>query len=229
MNGDYVECTTQAQLNALAPGDIAILHNGRFEARGSAHVEAWDSAHVEAWGSAHVEARGSVHVEARDSAHVEARDSVHVEATAYVSVTRHGSGADVRGGVLIQVPDLLDLAAWLDYYGVEHGDGSAVVYKAVDEDFRSSHGGKYQPGASPEAPDWRPDHDCGGGLHFSATPRMAQRYYTAATRYLACRVPRSETVVVGSSTSADKIKSRACWVLYEVTLDGERIAESVSA
>ena len=44
--------------------------------------------------------------------------------------------------------------------------------------------GKYAPGETPEAPDWRDDTSCGGGLHFSPTPRQASDYLWGATRWV---------------------------------------------
>jgi hypothetical protein len=199
-------------------------------ARGSSHVEAWGSSHVEAWGSSHVEAWESSHVVARESSHVVAWGSSHVEASDYVSVHKHGTQPKVKGGVLIEVPRCDTAEKWCAYYGVKVSRGIATLYKAVRDDYRSSRGMSYAPGTKPEAPDWDPVPECGGGLHFSFHPTAAQSFDPEASRFLACPVRLDEIVVHADGMYPNKVKAprvvgRGC---VEVDRTGKPIATVAS-
>ncbi|HET7408217.1 MAG TPA: hypothetical protein VFJ21_13920 [Mycobacteriales bacterium] len=146
-----------------------------------------------------------------------------VRASKFVAVHRNGDTAKVNGGVLIQIPPLDTPADWLDYYGVEHDD-TAVLFKAVDGDYRSRHGATYTPGSMVECDDWDSVPACVGGLHLCARPFMAARYQENAKRFLACRVKVSDVVVIDNdSGTADKVKVPRLEVLFEVDEDGERV------
>ena len=127
----------------------------------------------------------------------------------YTAVFLHSQNVSMDGqGNVIDLTDvdLNDPASWCEFHGVEVVDGIAVVYKAVDQGFRSHHGADYTPGSTPEAADWNTDRHCGNGLHFGATP--SQALATAATdipqpRFLRCGVRLDEMVCLG-----DKIKAR---------------------
>src|SRR5208282_5770927 len=244
---DYVEVTTQKQLDAaIERGDFPICTGkGHFVVRGSAHVvaresahvEAWESAHVEAWGSAHVEAWESAHVEARESAqveawgsaHVEARESAQVQASKYVGIHRFGKGPKVKGGVLIQVPEIKTMEDFCDWYGVEVKRGRAMLYKCVTDDFASGHGMIYQPDSTVACEDWNKRPSCGHGLHFSPRPTMARTYHLQGTRFVACKVKLADAVVITDFGQPDKIKVPSCEVLYECTELGERVEQKAAA
>jgi hypothetical protein len=232
MTGKVVDCTTQEQFRAaLAAGHTARVSAGLWEASASAHVEAWGSAHVVAWESAHVEAWVSAHVVARESAHVEARESAHVEAwgsahvvaSRYVTITKHGATAITEGGVLVVVPPITTAEDWCDYYGAKVTDGIATLYKVVRADYRSQHGFLYQPGTSPEAPDWDGGvAECGGGLHFCAHPIAALDFDGEATKFLACPVALADIVVHHPAGYPHKIKARRiCGPIVEVDRYGK--------
>ena len=96
MSGEFVECSTQAQLDqAVADGHYPIVRSGWFRASDSASVEAYGSASVQAYGSASVQASGSASVRAYDSASVQASGSASVRASGSASVRASGS-ASVR-------------------------------------------------------------------------------------------------------------------------------------
>ncbi len=210
----YVEIATQQDLEALLkkdPAAIAIVRNGRFVARESAHVVARESAHVEAWGSAHVVAWGSA----------------HVVASQYVAVQQHSDAAVVLGGVVIRVRRPTSPVEWVAFYGAQASDGTAVLYKAVRDDYRSQHGVLYEPGKTAEAPDWDGGkQECGGGLHFSPHPAMALEFDSEATRFVACpvaledmRPPREHDEYPA------KIKARrVCGPIVEVDRYGKPLA-----
>jgi hypothetical protein len=252
MSVEYVECRTQVELDAALakPDTIPICRGDGYFAvsSDSATVRASDSATVEAYGSATVRAYGSATVRAYDSATVEASDSATVrasgsatvrasgsatvEASRFVAVTRHGETAKVNGGVLIQIPPTDTPEAWADFYGLKVSRGTVVLFKAVDDEFRSGHGTTYTPGSKPSAPDWQ-DHDgCGNGLHFCPRPFMAHLYHTNATRFVACRVKLADLVVIGSYPGAlpsDKVKAPSCTVLHECDEDGVKLEQTAKA
>jgi hypothetical protein len=199
------------------------VRSGYFRAYGSASVRAYGSASVRAYGSASVGAYDSASVEAYDSASVGAYDSASVRAGKFVAVQRHGTTPKVRGGVLIQVPDLdqCDAATWLDYHGVDHDGTSVTLFKAVTADLTARDGFGYPLGETVTAPDWDGgERRCGGGLHFGPTPRHAEsNAATDVTRYLAVRVAVADLVPLG----AGKCKAPSCEVLHEVDRDGEAL------
>ena len=224
---------------------LCVTSNGAnsatVEAWGSATVEAWgsatvrasDSATVGAWGSATVEASDSATVGAWDSATVEAWgsatvrawDSATVRATPWVAVHLHGARATVTGGHIIDVSalDLTDAPTWCAYHGVPVVDGVATLYKAIGDTWTTDRGTDYSPGSAPEAADWRDDHQCGGGLHFSPTPTQARDYHPSATRYVAVGVRLDELSPILGGTPKAKAR-RVVVACREVTIDGTEVA-----
>jgi hypothetical protein len=223
------ECRTQAELEAaIAAGDVPVLlGDGWFTAKageyvvaresshvvawGSSHVVARESSHVVAWGSSHVVARESSHVVAWGSSHVEARESSHVEASPCVAVHKHGPNPKIKGGVVIEVPKLDTPEKWCDFWGIKVSRGIATLYKAVNDDWLSGYKTSYAPRTKPEAPDWEPDGQCGGGLHFCAHPVVAADYQSGATKYLACPVRLDEVSVIDSQkVKAKRVVGKGC-------------------
>ena len=210
--------------------------SSRVEARGSSHVEArdtshvvaWDSSHIEAWGSSRVEARDtsrveareSSHVEAWESSHVEARESSRVEASRWASVLPGNTKYDkptITGGVLLERPVLDTAELWCEYHGVEIlEDGTAVLFKAVDDQFVSSRDFAYLPGTTPAAADWDGGRaECGAGLHFAPSAGVALSFKPDAARFVACPVLVSEIVVHPDGAYPNKVKAPRvavpCW------------------
>ena len=238
-----ITVNTQVELDAV-PNDFAgivivtggsLVHPIHVVAKGSAHVVARGSAHVVARGSAHVVARESVHVVAWGSAHVEAWESVHVVArgSAHVVASKWSTVrkmlshcGTIMGGIVVEEPAITTADDWCAYYGVTVKDGIAVVYKAVRDDYRSSHDFLYPVGAAVECNDWDGGEcECGGGLHFSPSPAMAFQFDDLATRFLACPVALSD---MRSPTATDcypqKIKARrVCGPIIEVDINGDAI------
>ena len=246
----HLTVTTQAELDAALQRDdlhkitidsahgvwLHVSNNGI----NSATVRAWDSATVEAWGSATVEASGSATVEASGSATVEASGSATVRASgsatveasgsatvragSHVAVHLHSGRATVSGGALIDhtALDLTDPQTWCDYHGVPVVDGIATLYKAVGDDWSTDRGTDYSPGSLPEAPDWRDDHECGGGLHFSPHPRQSRSYHPEATRYLAVGVALADLRPIAGGTPKAKAP-RVVVACREVDIDGDEV------
>ena len=191
----------------------------------SATVEASGSATVEASGSTTVEAWDSATVEAWDSATVRASGSATVEAGSHVAVHLHSGRAHIAGGVLIDhtALDLTDPQTWCDYHGVTVADGIATLYKAVGDGWSTGRGTDYSPGSLPEAPDWRDDHECGGGLHFSPHPRQSRSYYPEATRFLAVGVALADLRPIAGGTPKAKAP-RVVAPCREVDVDGREVS-----
>jgi hypothetical protein len=229
--GRIVVASGSASVRASGSASVEASGSASVRASGSASVEAYDSASVEAYGSASVEAYGSASVRAYGSASVRAYDSASVEATPAVPVQQYpGYHGTTTGGVPIVIPDLNEAsgAEWAAFYGLKPGNRgwTVIVYKAVNADLVSNHGMKYPLGETVTAPDWKPTRDCGNGLHFSATPRLARSYHghDSAGRFLACEVAVESMIALG-----DKIKAPACVVLHEVDIAGKRIDAATTA
>ena len=216
-----VEVTTQEQLDqATEAGHVAIVRSGQ--------VRASDSSQVTACGSSQVRAYGSSQVTAYGSSQVRAYDSSQVTATRAVAVTVHGDLAMVTGGVRIDAPTLDSVEAWLDNYGIEPVDGIVTLFKAVRSGFRSSHGFAYVPGSVPVAPDWDGGvSECGGGLHFSPFPWMAQAFDLEASVFVGCPVAVSDIRTPGPGDSyPEKVKARGCCgPVFLVDIDGNPIVK----
>ena len=219
--------TTQAELDsALADPavDLVIIDSPhgvwlRVTSNGA------NSATVTAYGSSTVRASGSATVTAWGSATVRAYGSATVRATPWVAIHLHSACATVTGGHIIDVAalDLTDPATWCAYHGVPITDGVATLCKAVNDTWTTDRGVDYSPGSLPEAADWRDNHECGGGLHFSPTPAQARDYYREATRYVAVGVRLDELSPILGSTPKAKAR-RVVVACREVTIDGTEVA-----
>ena len=213
-----------ATVRASGSATVEASGSATIEASGSATIEAWGSATVEAWGSATVRASGSATVRASGSATIEAWGSATIEATPWVAVHLHSARATVSGGHIIDVAalDLTDPETWCTYHGVTVVDGVATVHKAVGDNWSTDRGTDYSPGSTPDALDWRDNHECGGGLHFSPRPVQSRTYYPTATKYLACGVALTDLRPILGDTPKCKAP-RVVTPCREVTIDGEAV------
>jgi hypothetical protein len=223
-----VEASDSASVRAYGSASVRAYGSASVRAYDSASVRAYGSASVEASGSASVEASGSASVEASGSASVRAYGSASVRASTNVAVYLHSAHATVDGGVVIDLTtlDLTDPATWAGHHGVDtagdEGDTEAILYKAVSPELtageRYDRPTTYNVGAVVAAPDWRPDNECGGGLHISPRPGQAKRYreYENGTRYLRVAALLDSLRPI----SSDKCKAPQVRVLAEVDIDG---------
>ncbi len=103
--------------------------------------------------------------------------------------------------------------------------GVATVYKALDGNFKSPRKFDYTPGTKPMAPDWDGgDVECGNGLHFSPSPRMAREFAPEATKYCACPVALKDMAVHPDGSYPHKCKAKGCCgPVKECDEDGEPI------
>ena len=226
----YVKVYTQEDLDRVLREGVdvpEIRGDGRFTAYDSAQVTASGSAQVTASGSAQVTAYDSAQVTASGSAQVRAYDSAQVRAAKLVAVSVHGSGVKLTGGVRIDITPAASPEEWAEIHLAEpHEDGAIVLYKAVRDDYRSAREFAYAPGSVPVAPDWDGGKvECGGGLHFCASPFEALGFDSQATRFMACPVALSDLAVVPNPDMPNKIKARGCCApIWEVDIDGKPVA-----
>ncbi len=159
-----------------------------------------------------------------------------VEAAKSSIVMQHSPAAKIKGGLVIEMTRPGTGAEWCEFYGVEirkggglsrklAGQDVAILFKAVGEDFVSSRGCAYVPGTSPSAPDWDGgDRECGGGLHFSPHPLMAEEFHVAPDHFVACPVLVSEIVVHPNGAYPQKVKApRVAAPCWEVDKNGKRV------
>ncbi len=199
-----------ATVSAVDHATVKALGYATVNACDDATVTAWDHATVKAWGRASVNAYGSATVKAGTCV------TVHVHSK---TVTR-------QGGVVIDLTaiDANDPETWCAMNLVEvDEDGQAHLYKALDADLNAGH--DYRLTQYPigqvvdDTANWVDNNRCGGGLHVSPTPWMANSYYEEASRFVEVCCPVEELRPI------DKAKAKAprLRVLREVTLDGSPI------
>jgi hypothetical protein len=202
-----------------------------IEARESSQpsIEAWESSQpsIEAWESSQprIEARESSQprIEGKGYTHIllSGKVTAKLDVNAWATLMR---GAKAKGGttrkVILKTPK-----DWCDYYGVKVERGFAFLYKAVNDDYKSPRGTSYMPGTCPEAPDWDGGvRECGGGLHFSPSPRMAMEFHSEAKRFLICPVKLTEMAVHFDGNSPQKCKAkRVAKPTQEVDINGNLI------
>ena len=213
-------------VRAFGSASVQAFGSATVRAFDSATVQAFDSATVRASGSASVQASGSATVQAFDSASVQASGSASVQGASHVAVHLHSARVTVSGGVVIDVTalGLTDPQAWVDYTGAEVRDGLVVLYKSVDRTLAAGHSHRttlYPIGETVTAPDWRDDHECGGGLHASPHPHQSLHYYPGAERMLEVTVPLADLRPIPGGVA--KAKARMVTVVREVALDGGAI------
>ena len=209
-----ITVTTQGELNqALTDGVVDIIVDSPagvwIYLSGSATVSASGSATVSASGSATVRAYGSATVRAYDSATVTAYDAATVRAKTHAAVHLHSTRVTTNGGVIIDATtiDYSDPIEWCDSRGVDiDADGIAYLYKAVDTQWTTARGTDYSPGTLPEAPDWDPTPECGGGLHACAHPLDALGYHPGP-RFVRFGVVAADIIVINPTwQTRDKVK-----------------------
>jgi hypothetical protein len=136
-----------------------------------------------------------------------------------VAVHLHSERVAIAGGVIIDhTAEPYDPSAWCAWHDVTVTDGIATLYKAVDDQWTTKRGTDYTPGTLPTCDDWRDDHDCGGGLHFSPTPIEALSYHPDATRFVAVGVRVDELRPILGGTAKAKTP-RVVVACREVDID----------
>jgi hypothetical protein len=238
-----VEAWGSSRVVARESSSVVALESSRVVARGSSRVVALGSSSVVALESSRVEARESSSVEAWGSSSVEARESSSVVARGAVALRVIGPSVTATaatmcavhieqsgrcaGGTQIVVPAISHIEQWCEFYGVDIVDGVVVLFKGVDDEFRSPRGGIYIPGTTPAACDWDGgEKECGGGFHFSPVALMTLEFASNATRFVACPIRVSDIRHPKPGDShPSKVKARGCCApCYEVDRFGQEIA-----
>ena len=169
---------------------LTLWGNSRAELGGNASAELWGNASAELWGNSRAKLWGNSRASLRENASAELWENASAELSRFTVAWLRSPLAKATGtGHVIDMAavDLGDPALWAVFHGVKVVDGIATVYKALKDHYgtdRPDWRGAYAPGKAPEAPDWRDDAYCGGGLHFSPTPRQASDYLWGATRWV---------------------------------------------
>ena len=222
----HVVAWGSSHVEAWESSHVEAWESSHVVARGSSHVVAWGSSHVEAWGSSHVEAWGSSHVEADGAASLRVFDRVSGKAGRQVVIQQHSKLTKIDGGIQIDVELPATAADWCAWHGVKVVDGVAMVYKCVNDDFRSKRGGDYTPGTIPAAPDWDGGaKECGGGYHFSPSA-AATRQFASGPKFLACPVALTDMRApkLDDDSYANKIKAaKCCGPVVEVDIYGKPV------
>jgi hypothetical protein len=120
-----------------------------------------------------------------------------------------------ESGLEFDVPD--EVARWCVNSGVPpQPSGTVALVKAVNDDYSSGWGGLYEPDSNVMDETFDPTPACGGGLHFSATPRQASHWARGPVhRYVRVEVPLCHLVII----DATKVKAPYCYVERELTED----------
>ncbi|HHW50227.1 MAG TPA: hypothetical protein GX406_01945, partial [Pseudoclavibacter sp.] len=144
----------------------------------------WGNSRAVLWGNSSAVLWGNSSAELWGNSSAVLRENSRAVTAKYTAVWVYSDRATFTGsGHLIDMTklDLSDAATWCDYHGVKIARGKAVVYKAVDAQLNAGHRHtltRYPLGGKVAATDWNPQPECGGGLHFAASPSGARQYYT---------------------------------------------------
>jgi hypothetical protein len=204
-----VEAEHFTSVSASGAASVMAWQSASVEASGDATVLAWENATVTASERARIRAWGRAKVSAQDEATVEAWDRARV------------TGAEAARAR--EIPPITSAEDWCRFYRVEVENGVAILYKAVDEKFRSRYGMSYEPGTEPQAADWEERRKCGGGLHFSPRPYMAVEFTQSRGRFVACPV-RIEDIAAWEGPYPNKVKAKGvCAPVFEVDENGSAV------
>ena len=184
---------------------------------------------VEASGSSQprVVASGHVQLSTAGAVSVEVKPDSHVTVLAEGDATIDGTPAHVTRKELLS-----SIEGWCQEYGVPIVDGVVVLYKAVNDQYRSGYDFDYTPGSTPIAADWDGGQDeCGKGLHFAPRPVMALGFNREATKFVACPIALADIRAPQPDDShPTKVKARGCCgPVFEVDIDGDALVPATEA
>ncbi len=172
-------------------------------------------------------ARGQSYVVAREQSHVVAREQSSVVATSpHVSILAKSKDALLSGGYILGNKPLTALE-WLNACSVTKKRGKVILYKSLNEDWTTRDGVSYKIGQTTIASDWDASYEgeCGRGLHFSPTVSQAKSFRDEGL-FIACEVAVKDMAGLPAFAQyPDKIRARACKVLYQVDTNGKKIEE----
>ena len=237
-----IKVKTQAELErALAHTNngsaelIVCVGDAHYTLRGNSTATLWENSTATLWGNSTATLRGNSTATLRENSTATLWGNAAVRAFDWTTVKSkspsavllsHSDEVNVVGDLrqlTMQTPQ--SVTDWLEFYGIEIEDGTAVLYKAVGTDYESRNGITYRPGEETVAPDWDfGARECGGGLHFSPHPQLALDFRPAAKHFLACPVRVADIAFHPNSSYPNKVKARAtCGPAVEVDGNGEAI------
>ena len=188
--GFWLTLRGNSRATLLGNSRATLRENSRATLRGNSRAELLENARAELWDGAHATLGEDARAELGGNASAELWGNSHAELSRFTVAWLRSPSAKATGtGHVIDVTNATLSApdTWAAFHGVKVVDGIATVYKALYDHYgtgRPEWQGAYAPGKVPEAPDWRDDASCGGGLHFSPTPRQASEYLSGATRWV---------------------------------------------
>jgi hypothetical protein len=204
---------------------VEAWENSSVEARGNSSVVAWENSSVVAWENSSVEAR--------ENSFIRLWSALKITASAYVIIAKHGTAKSIKGGRVQKMMTPKTAKEWCEFYGVEVKDGVAIVYKALNPDFNTQiRGFAYRPGTVPVASDWDGGRaECGGGLHFSPTPRHALAFHSGAVKFVGCPVAIKDIAKPHKDAQyPEKIKAKGCCgPVFEVDRNGKPVVPAKEA
>ncbi len=145
-----------------------------------------------------------------------------------LAVVRDGGLADGEGEIL-RPASATTVRGWLRNCHIPIRNRVVILFKAVDETWKSGCHFDYTPGTIPQAPDWDGGkRECGGGLHFSPRPWMAREFHPEATRYVGCPIRVSDIRPPQKNDQyPQKVKARGCCgPVFPVDEDGKPVGEA---
>ena len=235
VSGDAtVEAAGCARVRALYHATIIAYDNANVIAHDGATVMAFDDVLVMAFDNVTVESfdnsivtvMGDASVKAHDRTAVRAYNDSRVKAGPCVPVHVNSKNVTHQGGVIIDMTaiDANDPETWCAMHLVEvDEDGQAHLYKALDADLNAGH--YYRLTNYPigqvvdDTANWVDNNKCGGGLHASPTPWLANAYYMEESRFVEVCCPVEELRPINEA----KAKAPRLRVLREVTVDGSPV------
>lgn len=223
-----------ATVTALSRATVTVFDDVRVTAFDDATVEAAENAKVRAWGNSIISAYDHATVSAGDHAtvmacgraYVDAYGSATVKAGICVPVRVYSKTVTCQGGVIIDMTtiDANNPETWCAMHLVEvDEDGQAHLYKALDADLNAGH--YYRLTNYPighivdDTANWVDNNKCGGGLHVSPTPWLANAYYMEESRFVEVCCPVEELRPIDEAEA----KAPRLRVLREVTVDGSPV------
>ncbi len=189
----------------------------------NAQVETRESsnAKVVTWGSSNAKVVG------KGDSQLRVKGKLNVTAGPTVAIVAIGTLPTIDGGGFVRRSVIDTPEKWCEYYGIEVADGCAVLFKGLDENFRSGHGGfLYQPGETQRDPNWNPDPglECGPyGLFFSPSPGHTFEFAPGAKKFVGCLVPLAQMIVHADGEYPHKVRAPETFGCWEVDVDGKRI------
>jgi hypothetical protein len=224
-----VECRTEEEVySALLEGTAPNIVEGSFTIaikEGAHHLIVSGKASPRIEGVDHSWGLSSPKVEAKDDSHIRIlKGDPHITAEPSVRVSTLRGNPIIEGTTRIFKNTEDTPEAWCQFFDVPiQPDGTVTLFKALNAGFKATRNDfEYLPGSCPVAPDWDPNRECGGGLHFSPTPRDALRFNPGARHFVACPILLSEIKThIFSGVFPEKVKApRVSKPCFEVDIDG---------